>query len=74
MLTSVGVPCGLLVGDRQQHLPGHLVLLGGGREVLLERGVAAFKLPDRLVQMDALPLTAIGKIDKRALAATITRP
>ncbi|QGZ52068.1 AMP-binding protein [Streptomyces sp. QHH-9511] len=37
------------------------------RAFLLERGVAAFKLPDRVESVADLPLTAIGKIDKRAL-------
>ncbi|TDB76024.1 (2,3-dihydroxybenzoyl)adenylate synthase [Micromonospora sp. KC723] len=41
------------------------------RAFLLERGVAAFKLPDLLAVVDDLPLTAIGKIDKRALAAAV---
>ena len=34
-------------------------------------GVAAYKLPERLVVTDALPLTAVGKIDKRALRADL---
>ncbi|TDC83586.1 2,3-dihydroxybenzoate-AMP ligase [Micromonospora sp. KC606] len=44
------------------------------RAFLLDRGVAAFKLPDLLVVVDELPLTAIGKIDKRALAAAAAAP
>ena len=42
------------------------------RAFLIARGVAAFKLPDRIVSVDALPLTAIGKVDKRALVARLT--
>lgn len=34
---------------------------------LRERGVAAFKLPDRVEVVDALPRTGIGKIDRAAL-------
>jgi 2,3-dihydroxybenzoate-AMP ligase len=34
---------------------------------LRERGVAAYKLPDRLVVLPRMPLTGVGKIDKRAL-------
>ncbi|MFG2910081.1 (2,3-dihydroxybenzoyl)adenylate synthase [Kitasatospora sp. NPDC048286] len=34
---------------------------------LRERGLAAYKLPDRLMVLPALPLTAIGKVDKKAL-------
>ncbi|WP_261570475.1 (2,3-dihydroxybenzoyl)adenylate synthase [Frankia gtarii] len=34
---------------------------------LIRLGVARFKLPDRLVVLDELPLTAVGKISKRDL-------
>lgn len=37
------------------------------RRHLLELGVAEYKLPDRFRFADALPLTAVGKIDKRSL-------
>ncbi|MFF2523473.1 (2,3-dihydroxybenzoyl)adenylate synthase [Streptomyces liangshanensis] len=43
----------------------------GAREVaahLKERGLAAYKTPDRIVQVSGLPLTAVGKVDKAALA------
>lgn len=36
-----------------------------------ERGVAKFKLPDRLVVIDELPVTKVGKVDKKALRADI---
>ncbi|MEO6504186.1 MAG: AMP-binding protein [Jatrophihabitantaceae bacterium] len=36
-------------------------------------GVAAYKLPERLIVIDALPLTAVGKIDKQALRADLER-
>ncbi|MFE3222289.1 (2,3-dihydroxybenzoyl)adenylate synthase [Nocardia sp. NPDC059228] len=36
---------------------------------LTERGLATYKLPDVLRQADVLPVTAVGKIDKKALAA-----
>ncbi|MFE9467601.1 (2,3-dihydroxybenzoyl)adenylate synthase [Streptomyces virginiae] len=39
------------------------------RAFMLERGVASFKLPDRVESATDLPLTAIGKIDKRSLRA-----
>ncbi|WP_327673349.1 AMP-binding enzyme [Kitasatospora sp. NBC_00458] len=39
------------------------------RTFLIERGVAAFKPPDRAVAVDDLPPTAIGKIDKKSLVA-----
>ncbi|MDX6744046.1 (2,3-dihydroxybenzoyl)adenylate synthase [Actinocorallia sp. A-T 12471] len=35
-------------------------------------GVARFKLPDRLVVLPELPLTAVGKISKRDLVARLT--
>ncbi|MFH9761419.1 (2,3-dihydroxybenzoyl)adenylate synthase [Streptomyces anulatus] len=42
----------------------------GAREVaahLKERGLAGHKAPDEIVQVPALPLTAVGKVDKAAL-------
>jgi 2,3-dihydroxybenzoate-AMP ligase len=38
-------------------------------QVLEATGMARYKLPERLIVRDALPLTAIGKIDKKALRA-----
>ncbi len=37
------------------------------------RRLAAFKLPEDLVITDQLPLTAMAKLDRRALAALVTR-
>ena len=37
------------------------------RRFLREQGVAEFKLPDRVECVDALPLTPVGKVDKREL-------
>jgi 2,3-dihydroxybenzoate-AMP ligase len=39
------------------------------RDFLRERGLAEFKLPDRLAVLDALPLTSVGKVDRRTIAA-----
>jgi 2,3-dihydroxybenzoate-AMP ligase len=39
---------------------------------LTERGVAAYKLPDRVELTDAFPRTSVGKIDKKALGRRIT--
>jgi 2,3-dihydroxybenzoate-AMP ligase len=47
--------------------PGRVVDLGRIREDLDRRGVARFKLPERLVLVDNLPLTAVGKIDRAAI-------
>jgi 2,3-dihydroxybenzoate-AMP ligase len=41
------------------------------RKLLWDRGLADYKLPDRLEIVEALPLTTVGKVDKRALAATV---
>lgn len=36
---------------------------------LREHGIAAYKIPDRVELIDALPYTAVGKADKKALRA-----
>ncbi|MFI8830178.1 (2,3-dihydroxybenzoyl)adenylate synthase [Streptomyces afghaniensis] len=36
---------------------------------LRERGLAPYKIPDRVEALDALPVTAVGKTDKKALTA-----
>jgi 2,3-dihydroxybenzoate-AMP ligase len=41
------------------------------REFMTSQGLAAFKLPERLEVVTALPLTKVGKIDKRALRELI---
>ncbi|MFD7563130.1 (2,3-dihydroxybenzoyl)adenylate synthase [Streptomyces tendae] len=49
----------------------------GEREVaahLRERGLAGYKAPDEVVRVPALPLTAVGKVDKAALAQELPRP
>jgi 2,3-dihydroxybenzoate-AMP ligase len=39
------------------------------RQALQARGLAEYKLPDRLEIVDELPLTGLGKVDKKALVA-----
>ncbi|MGN2642076.1 MULTISPECIES: (2,3-dihydroxybenzoyl)adenylate synthase [Nocardia] len=39
------------------------------RKALQERGIADYKLPDRLEVVTELPLTGLGKVDKKALIA-----
>ncbi|WP_116044971.1 (2,3-dihydroxybenzoyl)adenylate synthase [Amycolatopsis palatopharyngis] len=51
---------------------GEQIDLGDVLAVLEQAGVARFKHPDRLVLVDALPVTNIGKIDKKALREDIT--
>ncbi|WP_115330047.1 (2,3-dihydroxybenzoyl)adenylate synthase [Tsukamurella paurometabola] len=53
--------CAVLVTD------GRLLTLAEVRDHLTGRGLAAFKLPDRVRVIDDLPLTAVGKVDKKAL-------
>lgn len=38
---------------------------------LLDRGLAKFKLPERIEQIDELPVTAVGKLDRPALRRRI---
>ncbi|MER5550625.1 (2,3-dihydroxybenzoyl)adenylate synthase [Streptomyces sp. NPDC002793] len=48
----------------------------GARELaafLKERGLADHKAPDEVVEVPHMPLTAVGKIDKAALALRLTR-
>lgn len=44
------------------------------RRYLREQGVAEYKLPDRFRFLDQLPLTAVGKIDKRRLREQLQTP
>jgi 2,3-dihydroxybenzoate-AMP ligase len=44
------------------------------KQVLLERGLAEFKLPDRVEVVGSFPLTPLGKVDKKALAALASTP
>jgi non-ribosomal peptide synthetase component E (peptide arylation enzyme) len=39
-----------------------------------KRGVAVFKTPERVVQLDELPLLAAGKPDRAALTKRTARP
>lgn len=43
------------------------------RKFLRARGVAEFKLPDRFEILEALPMTAVGKIDKKGLRERIAQ-
>ena len=51
--------------------PEHLITLEFIREALTNMEIARYKLPERLVVLDELPHTKIGKIDKKALRALV---
>ena len=51
--------------------PGAALTLDELRASMEEVGVARYKLPARLVVVDALPTTGVGKIDKKALRIDI---
>jgi 2-hydroxy-7-methoxy-5-methyl-1-naphthoate---CoA ligase len=51
--------------------PGHEVTLDQIQNMLRQTGVAAFKIPERLVVLDELPTTKVGKINKKDLRADI---
>ncbi|MBA2944551.1 (2,3-dihydroxybenzoyl)adenylate synthase [Streptomyces himalayensis] len=53
--------------------PGCTVTLADVHEVMERVGVARFKFPDRLVVVPELVATKVGKIDKKALRADISR-
>lgn len=64
----VGVPdaslghrtCAVVVASRKVRLPEL-------RDFLRARGLADYKLPDKLLQLDQLPKTAFGKTDRRRI-------
>lgn len=68
---AVGLPdaalgekvCAVLVVE------GQMPTLAQIKSFLTGRGLATYKLPDVLRQADSLPITAVGKIDKKALRA-----
>ncbi|WP_433196083.1 (2,3-dihydroxybenzoyl)adenylate synthase [Nocardia sp. CA-107356] len=68
---AVGIPdaalgekvCAVLVAD------GEMPTLAQLKTFLTDRGLATYKLPDLVRQADRLPVTAVGKIDKKALRA-----
>ncbi|GAB08197.1 2,3-dihydroxybenzoate-AMP ligase [Gordonia araii NBRC 100433] len=74
----VGVPddslgeriCALVVTSHE-HRPGQPLELSQVRGFLAERGMAQFKLPDEVRLVPSLPVTAIGKVDKKVLRAEL---
>ena len=51
--------------------PGHTVTLADIEAVFTDKDVARPKFPERLEIFDVLPLTNVGKIDKKALRDTV---
>ncbi len=43
------------------------------KQDLMKKGLAAYKVPDRVIRMKELPLTAFGKVDKKALSEMIVK-
>lgn len=70
---AVGLPdaalgekvCAVLVVDGEMPTPAEI------KTFLTARGLATYKLPDVLRRSDELPITAVGKIDKKALRAEL---
>ncbi|RMI28379.1 (2,3-dihydroxybenzoyl)adenylate synthase [Nocardia stercoris] len=56
--------CAALVADP-------MPTLAAVRSFLTGRGLAAYKHPDQVRRIDVLPVTAVGKIDRRALTAAL---
>ncbi|MDI1461435.1 AMP-binding protein [Catellatospora sp. KI3] len=52
---------------------GHQVTLDDVRNAMETVGLARFKLPERLVLVGELPVTNVGKIDKKALRSDIAQ-
>jgi len=52
-------------------LGGEPLTLDAVRAFMTAQGLAAFKLPERIEIVDSMPMTKVGKIDKRALRETI---
>jgi 2,3-dihydroxybenzoate-AMP ligase len=72
----VGVPddflgertCAYLVAAGERPSPHDL------KRALNERGLAGYKLPDRVEFVDELPVTPLGKVDKKALVLLADQP
>jgi 2,3-dihydroxybenzoate-AMP ligase len=47
--------------------PGHRLDIADVRDACIRAGLAPFKAPERLERLPGMPLTAVGKVDKKAL-------
>lgn len=61
--------CAVIVPGRDADAPSLPELRG----FLAERGLASFKLPDRVHALGTLPVTSVGKIDKAALRTSLAQ-
>ncbi len=52
--------------------PGQDITLGAIRDGMAAAGVARFKWPERLEVVAELPVTKVGKLDKKALRDILT--
>ncbi|MER5484644.1 AMP-binding protein [Streptomyces sp. NPDC002812] len=68
--TGPGGPAAAAGASRADELPSAADAFGpGGLDAFLDgRGLAPYKKPDLIHVVDSLPLTAVGKLDKRLLA------
>jgi len=53
--------------------PGTALTLSDVQESLRRTGVAAFKIPEKLVVVDEIPTTKVGKINKKQLREEVAR-
>ncbi len=59
--------CAFLIPRAGRHLPG-VAELGS---FLLAQGIAKFKLPERIEEIESFPVTRVGKVDRQALRQII---
>ncbi|MGW6377077.1 (2,3-dihydroxybenzoyl)adenylate synthase [Rhodococcus sp. NPDC055112] len=72
---AIGVPDAIL-GERVCAVvvvDGSMPALADIKRFLTDRGLATYKLPDQLRRAEALPLTAVGKVDKKSLRSQIQK-
>ena len=70
---DLGERISALVVTSHDHPPGEPIALNDVRSFLTDRGLAAFKLPDEVHIVPSLPITAIGKVDKKTLRAELAK-
>lgn len=58
--------CAFIISNNPQLKAIHL------KRHLLDLGIAQYKLPDQILFIDALPLTAVGKVDKKQLRENLS--